>query len=64
MPRGHQHEAGESVRLVFKPVVVGFVHFPLELLPLVQAAKLELRVNIPVHIKVPKFMCECEAVAV
>jgi hypothetical protein len=64
MAGGHQHEAGEGIRLVFEPVVIGLVHFPLELLPLVQGAELELGVNIPVHVKVPEFMRECEAITV
>jgi hypothetical protein len=64
MARRHQYESGEGIGLVFEPVVIGLIRFPLELLPLVQGAELELGVNIPVHVKVPELMRECEPITV
>lgn len=64
MPCGDQHEAGEGVGLVLQPVIVGFVHFPLELLPLVHGSELEFRVKFPVQIQVPELMRERETIAV
>lgn len=50
--------------MVLKPIVIGFVHFPLKLPPLGHAAKLELGIDVTVQTKMPEFMRKGEAITV
>ena len=60
----HQYQAGKGVRLIFKPAVIGFVHFDLELLPLADACEPEFGVEAPVQIPVSEFVRQREAITV
>ncbi len=64
MTGGHQHQASESIGLILKPVVIGFVNLSLELLPLVYTAEFEFGVETAMQIEMPEFVRQREAITV